>query len=922
MSKLILLHTSYHLTPIHRRACNAVVSPSLFTPSSLRSQCLRLQSISPSPPLSLRSISARAFDSSSPETKEEESKESDGEIVIKTTTADTKEYPSGEFQFEKASAWKSFVVKLRMLIAFPWQRVKKGSVLTIKLRGQVSDQLKSRFSSGLSLPQICENLMKAAYDPRIPGVYLQIESLNCGWGKVEEIRRHILDFKKSGKFVVAYVPACGEKEYYLASACQEIYAPPSAYFSLFGLTVQSSFIRGVLEKVGIEPQVERIGKYKSAGDQLARTTMSEENCEMLTALLDNIYGNWLDVISSTRGKKREDIENFINEGVYQVEKLKEEGWITNIQYDDEVISMLKERLGVQKEKTLPMVDYRKYSKVQQWTVGLSGGKDKIAIIRASGSISRVQGGVSLPGSSIIGEQFIEKIRTVRESKRYKAAIIRIDSPGGDALASDLMWREIRLLAASKPVIASMSDVAASGGYYMAMAADTIVAENLTLTGSIGVVTGVLEKVGIEPQVERIGKYKSAGDQLARTTMSEENCEMLTALLDNIYGNWLDVISSTRGKKREDIENFINEGVYQVEKLKEEGWITNIQYDDEVISMLKERLGVQKEKTLPMVDYRKYSKVRQWTVGLSGGKDKIAIIRASGSISRVQGGLSLPGSSIIGEQFIEKIRTVRESKRYKAAIIRIDSPGGDALASDLMWREIRLLAASKPVIASMSDVAASGGYYMAMAADTIVAENLTLTGSIGVVTGKFNLGKLYEKIGFNKEIISRGKYAEVLAAEQRSFRPEEAEIFAKSAQNAYKQFRDKAALSRSMTVDKMEEVAQGRVWTGNDAASRGLVDAIGGLSRAVAIAKLKANIPQDKQVALVELARPSPTLPEILSGIGASLVGVDRTMKDVLQELTFSGGVQARMEGIMFQRLEGASQANPIFSLIKDYFASL
>ncbi|KAB2633723.1 serine protease SPPA [Pyrus ussuriensis x Pyrus communis] len=676
MSKLILLHTSYHLTPIHRRACNSVVSPSLFTPSSLRSQCLRPQSISPSTPLSLRSISARAFDSSSPETKEEELKESDGEIVNKTTTAD-KEYPSGEFQFEKASAWKSFVVKLRMLIAFPWQRVKKGSVLTIKLRGQVSDQLKSRFSSGLSLPQICENLMKAAYDPRISGVYLQIESLNCGWGKVEEIRRHILDFKKSGKFVVAYVPACGEKEYYLASACQEIYAPPSAYFSLFGLTVQSSFVRGVLEKVGIEPQVERIGKYKSAGDQLARTTMSEENCEMLTALLDNIYGNWLDVISSTRGKKREDIENFINEGVYQVEKLKEEGWITNIQYDDEVISMLKERLGVQKEKTLPMVDYRKYSRVQQWTVGLSGGKDKIAIIRASGSISRVQGG-----------------------------------------------------------------------------------------------------------------------------------------------------------------------------------------------------------------------------------------------------LSLPGSSIIGEQFIEKIRTVRESKRYKAAIIRIDSPGGDALASDLMWREIRLLAASKPVIASMSDVAASGGYYMAMAADAIVAENLTLTGSIGVVTGKFNLGKLYEKIGFNKEIISRGKYAEVLAAEQRSFRPEEAEIFAKSAQNAYKQFRDKAALSRSMTVDKMEEVAQGRVWTGNDAASRGLVDAIGGLSRAVAIAKLKANIPQDKQVALVELARPSPTLPEILSGIGASLVGVDRTMKEVLQELTFSDGVQARMEGIMFQRLEGASQANPIFSLFKDYFGSL
>ncbi|XP_028231256.1 serine protease SPPA, chloroplastic-like isoform X1 [Glycine soja] len=161
----------------------------------------------------------------------------------------------------------------------------------------------------------------------------------------------------------------------------------------------------------------------------------------------------------------------------------------------------------------------------------------------------------------------------------------------------------------------------------------------------------------------------------------------------------------------------------------------------------------------------------------------------------------------------------------------------------MWREIRLLAASKPVIASMSDVAASGGYYMAMGAGVIVAESLTSTGSIGVVTGKFNLGKLSEKIGFNKEIISKGRYAELHAAEQRSLRLDEAELFSKSAQHAYKQFQDKAALSKSMTVDKMEEVAQGRVRTRKDTASHGLVDAIGGLSRAVAIAKLKANIPQ-------------------------------------------------------------------------------
>ncbi|KAH1201527.1 Serine protease SPPA, chloroplastic [Glycine max] len=506
------------------------------------------------------------------------------------------DYPTGDFDFKPITGWKKFTVNLKMLTAFPWERLRYGTLLTIKLRGQISDQLNSRFSPGLSLPQICDNFFKATYDPRISGIYLHIDILNCGWAKVEEIRRHILNFRKS-------------------------------------------------ENLGIEPEVERIGKYKSVGDQLTRKTMSEDHHEMLTALLDNIYTNWLDKVSSARGKKREDIENFINKGVYQVERLKEEGFLTDIIYDDEKI----------------------------------------------------------------------------------------------------LW---------------------------------------------------------------------------------------------------------------------------------------------------------------------------------SGKELIAIIRASGSIRRIESSLSTRSSGIIGEKLIEKIRKVRESNKYKAAIIRIDSPGGDALASDLMWREIRLLAASKPVIASMSDVAASGGYYMAMGAGVIVAESLTLTGSIGVVTGKFNLGKLYEKIGFNKEIISRGRYAELRAAEQRSLRPDEAELFSKSAQHAYKQFRDKAALSRSMTVDKMEEVAQGRVWTGKDAASHGLVDAIGGLSRAVAIAKLKANIPLDRQVTVLELSRPSPSLPEILRGLGNSLVGVDRTFNELLQDLTFSHEVQARMDGIMFEKLEGYPYANPILALIKDYLSSL
>ncbi|KAL3824791.1 hypothetical protein ACJIZ3_020820 [Penstemon smallii] len=627
-------------------------------------------------PLNFRIFSTDGNGETKANTEEAAPPRDDSKVVYEY---DDEKYPKGDFIYKQRSAWERFMVKTKLFFAFPWQRFENGSLLKIKIRGEISDQaqLKRSFSRAMSLPQICDNLVKAAYDPRVVGIYLHIETLNCGWGKLDEIRRHILDFKKSGKFIVGYVPTCRVKEYYIGCVCDELYVPPSAYVGLNGLLVQASFLGGVLEKVGIEAQVERFGKYKSAGDRLTRKSMSDENREMLTALLDNIYSNWLDKVSLAKGKNKEDIENFINEGVYKVERLKEDGWITDIKYDDEVISMLRTRLG-------------------------------------------------LPNT----------------------------------------------------------------------------------------------------------------------------------------------------------------------------------------------------KLLPTVGYRKYSSVRRWTLGLSGYQHRIAIIRASGSISRTKGQFQLPSSRIVAEQFIEKIRRVRESKKYKAVVIRIDSPGGDALASDLMWREIKCLADSKPVIASMADVAASGGYCMAMAADAIVAESLTLTGSIGVVSGKFNLGKLYEFIGFNKEIISRGRYAELAAADQRPFRIDEAELFAKRAQHMYTQFRDKAAISRSMEVDRMEQVAQGRVWTGHDAASLGLVDAIGGISRAVAIAKEKANIPQDEQVTLVELPDTSSSPLGILSNLANTVVEVDDTFKELLHEMASSDEIQARMDGILFEKLEGASYANSGLTLMKEYLRSL
>lgn len=601
--------------------------------------------------------------------------------------AATKEdFPSGDLDYRTIGGWDMFVMRLKMLCSVPWQRVKKGSVLKLKLSGKITEQFQGRFTSGLSLPQVCQNLVKAAYDPRISGVYLQIEPLDCGWGKIEEVRRHILFYKKSGKFIVSYMTVGGEKEYYLARTCEELYLPPGAYVTLYGLKVQATFLGGVLEKVGVEPEVQRIGKYKSAGDLISRKDMSEANREMLTALLDDIYYNWLQEVSRLNGKNKEDVENLLNEGVFEIERLKEAGWITDIKYEDEVEKLLKERLKLKDDKKVPFVENKKYSRVKPWTLNLSGSKDQIAILRAVGSISRARGGINI---------------------------------GGDGIVSD--------------------------------------------------------------------------------------------------------------------------------------------------------------------------------------------------------------------QFIEQVRRVRDAKNFKAAILRIDSPGGDALASDLMWRELRLLAAKKPLIASMVDVAASGGYYMAMAASTIVAEELTLTGSIGVVTGRFSLEKLYEKIGYTKEVISRGKFAE-LDAEQRPLRPDEKDFFAKSAQGAYKRFRDKAALSRSMEIEKMEEIAQGRVWTGKAAKERGLVDTIGGISKAVAIAKQKAGIPQEKKVSLIELSKRTVSFSDVLrSGVAVvsslgkmlSMEGRYEVFKELAQhrailEDLYAQGVQARMENVI---IEGSNGDWRTFFIISDILQS-
>lgn len=527
-----------------------------------------------------------------------------------------------ELTFVEQSNSEKAMTNFKLLFALPWRRFKNGSVLTMKLSGPIAEQPQGRFSSTTALPDICNALRKAALDPRIKGVCVKIDPLQCGWSKIQEIKRHLAYFRESGKFSIAYLERAGEKEMYLASAFEEIYAPPSASISIRGISVKGTFLRGVLDKVGVEPEVRRIGNYKSAGDQLLRHDMSEYQREQLTALLEDIYDDFVDSLAVSRGKTRQDVLDLIDEGVYDMKKLKEGNWITDLKYEDEINDILKER---------------------------TDGKD-------------------------------DELRFVR--------------------------------------------------------------------------------------------------------------------------------------------------------------------------------------------LQRYRKVSPSAFGLHG-KKTIAVVRTSGAIV---GGSGSSGNVITAESIITQLRALKKNKKIAAVVLRVDSPGGDALASDLMWREIQKFSEEKPIIASMADVAASGGYYMSMGCQKIVAEPLTITGSIGVVTGKFNLSELYEKVGYNTETISRGRFAEILN-ESRKFSDDEAELFDKSAQYAYEQFRDKAAMSRGMAIEEMQKFAQGRVWSGQRAKQIGLVDACGGLWKAIALAKEAAEIDPAEKVTVREVSRGKVSPLSLLSSGGASLQSI-------------------------------------------------
>lgn len=337
-------------------------------------------------------------------------------------------------------------------------------------------------NESIGMVQIREALKRAAADSHIKGIYLQAHYPQAGYAQLEEIRNALLTFKKSGKFIYSYGESFTEKGYYVSSVSDKIYLNPAGGMDFNGISAEVSFYKGALDKLDIKPVVFRVGEYKSAVEPYLRENMSDANKAQYSSLLNSINNHIFEQIAASRGITVPELKKVADELIaYKPKGALAAKLVTDVGYYDEFEADFKKKLKKESEDKIDFVNLSKFLKAES-AIPFNDTQNKIAVVVGEGAII----GSKADKGNIGSDDWVAELRKARDDKKVKAIVLRIDSPGGSSLASDVMWREVELARKVKPVIASMADYAASGGYYMAMAADTIVAEPTTITGSIGI----------------------------------------------------------------------------------------------------------------------------------------------------------------------------------------------------------------------------------------------------------------------------------------------------------------------------------------------------------------------------------------------------------------------------------------------------
>lgn len=441
--------------------------------------------------------------------------------------------------------------------------VKPNTVLHIKLDQPINDRApKNPFSTNFTgfktspgLNQILENIEKAGKDPNISGILLEPTMIPAGISTIGEIRNALEKFSETGKFIIAYSENYTQTSYYLSTVANKVYLNPEGMFEIKGLTARAVFIKGLLEKLGIEPQVISYGKYKSAADPLIFEKLTEANREQLSAYINGAWSIMLEKISEARNISIEELNRMANN--YVVEDANdafENNLVDALCYKDQLLLDLKTRLGLEESAKVEFVGLQKYSSAVVPKEAVRRSKDRIAVVYAQGTILPGEGDETTIGS----ERISSTIRKAREDKNVKAIVLRVNSGGGSALASEVILREMLLAKAEKPVVVSMGDVAASGGYYISCGADKIVATPSTITGSIGVISAIPNmkkffnnKLGIT--FDEVKTNEFADFIPFERPMNPQERKIMERMTDNIYDVFITHVASGRNMTKEQVD---------------------------------------------------------------------------------------------------------------------------------------------------------------------------------------------------------------------------------------------------------------------------------------------------------------------------------------------------------------------------------
>jgi len=485
-----------------------------------------------------------------------------------------------------------------------------GAVLVYRLEGDIPEsppvEIPLPFLDTTSTATVrdhWEMFRKAAADPRIRAILLMPSGLHVGWGKLDELRADIEAFRKSGKPVYAYLRAPGAREYYVATAADRIIMAPEDFLDLKGLRAEVMYLRKTLDKIGVQIEIEHAGKYKDAGDTFTRSSMSPETREVLNSMLDDLYGLLVTRLGNARKKSPDEMRAIIDQGPFVARQALATGLVDALEYQDQVYGEIKQRC---KLRDIRKVSPREYMRIAPQSVGVETGR-RIALIVAEGDIIRGD------GDSIFGSQgFITSsgmtrlMEQVADDPGIRGVIVRIDSPGGDGFASDEIWREMTLLSKKKPLVISMSDLAASGGYYMAMTGDPILAYPGTMTGSIGVfygkadLHGLYDKLGIQKDILTRGRFADIDSDY--TPLSDAARKKLQASIEEFYKTFVSRVAQGRHRPFEEVEPIAQGRVWLGMQAKKNGLIDDFGGLDAAIEMVRQKANLPRGEKVRLVPY--------------------------------------------------------------------------------------------------------------------------------------------------------------------------------------------------------------------------------------------------------------------------------------------------------------------------------